>query len=328
MALALILVGAQGCVLDWSDPGCWVPEQEAQCQARQVGGTSVRFCRVPAGCFMMGSPEGEPCREKGKDSGRERQHEVRLTRSFELSEAEITQAQFKKVTGFQWAAHRVAGNGCKASCCGAASCDHNPMEQITWHEAAALCNMLSPEADRCYDCTGIDAQAEANPNKIVCAVQAPYAGGKILDCPGYRLPTEAEWEYAYRAGTDTAYYSGANDPQQCAGVDPAADQIGWYGPSAVWRSNPVKGKKPNAWGLYDMAGNVNEWCHDDYAADLGASPEQDPVRLAGGSRKVTRGGGYYDDQLPAQHLRAAYRTSRMHHARWHHLGVRCARSLR
>ena len=106
-----------------------------------------------------------------------------------------------------------------------------------------------------------------------------YSGKNVYVCPGYRLPTAAEWEYAYRAGTTTAYYSGTNASSKCTScgaVDKNADKIGWYCANANNTTNPVQGKLVNAWGLYDMAGNVWEWCHGWYTGSGPGPPVVDP----------------------------------------------------
>jgi len=102
-----------------------------------------------------------------------------------------------------------------------------------------------------------------------------YAGNKIYDCPGYRLPTEAEWEYAYRAGTKTALYNGPL--HVCQGLDANADKIAWYDGNSGMEVRPVGLKQPNGWGLYDMAGNAIEYCHDWFQNDLGSAPAVDPA---------------------------------------------------
>ena len=118
---------------------------------------------------------------------------------------------------------------------------------------------------------------------------------------GFRLPTEAEWEYACRAGTATAF----NDGTACTvpmGQDAAPDRLGWYNENE-YRAHRVGQKNPNAWGLHDMHGNVWEWCADRYG-DYGAGLATDPGGPAAGERRVIRGGGY---NLVAKCCRSAYR---------------------
>jgi len=161
---------------------------------------------------------------------------------------------------------------------------------------------------------------------VTCQEAAAYIGQKIYDCPGYRLPTEAEWEYAYRAGTTTAYYNGANDPSacSCSPVDTNANAIGWYCGNAGNTTHPVGQKQANAWGLYDMAGNVWEWCHDWFQSSLGSSAVTDPWGSPSGSYWVVRGSSW---SRFAYFLRAARRASSTPPThRLNDLGFRCSRT--
>ena len=127
----------------------------------------------------------------------------------------------------------------------------------------------------------------------------------------YRLPTEAEWEYAARAGTETVRYWGDGSEEM--------DQYAWYGDNAGKRSHPVGQLKPNGWGLYDMLGNVWEWCQDWYGTSYADLPVSDPQGPAEGSGRVIRGGGWNGY---ASHLRAAYRFELNPAHRRRNLGVR------
>ena len=141
------------------------------------------------------------------------------------------------------------------------------------------------------------------------------------DTDKYRLPTEAEWEYACRAGSTTAFPTGNITELQCD-RDPNLDAIGWY----CWNSKnvikPVAQKKPNAWGLYDMAGNVQEWCRDwfgVYPYDEVTNPKGSPS----GSYRVMRGGAWYS---PARDTRCASRFGSPPHYRFRHIGFRLCRT--
>ena len=121
----------------------------------------------------------------------------------------------------------------------------------------------------------------------------------------YSLPTEAQWEYGARAGSTTAFYNGAITELSC-GLDPNLNAIGWYCYNSDCKTHPVGQKTPNAWGLYDMTGNVWEWCSDWWGYSYySLSPSVDPPGPATGSSRVIRGGGWGHD---AQRCRAAYRS--------------------
>jgi formylglycine-generating enzyme required for sulfatase activity len=138
------------------------------------------------------------------------------------------------------------------------------------------------------------------------------AGGNI-----YRLPTEAEWEYACRADTFDSYYFG-NDPNNL-------DDHAWYGKNSKGITHPVGQKKPNPWGLYDIHGNVWEWVQDWYARDYyEKSPENDPVGPSSGVTRVLRGGSWHGR---ARGLRAACRNWARPDYQYFDIGFRLARSL-
>ena len=137
----------------------------------------------------------------------------------------------------------------------------------------------------------------------------------------YRLPTEAEWEYACRAGSTTAFPSGEITELEC-GRDANLDLIGWYCGNSQNLIKPVAGKKPNVWGLYDMPGNVQEWCQDwfgVYPYDEVTNPKGPPT----GSYRAMRGGAWYS---PARDTRCASRFGSPPHYRFQHIGFRLCRT--
>ena len=142
----------------------------------------------------------------------------------------------------------------------------NPVDSVRWDDAMEFCQKLS-------------------------ALAKERAAGRV-----YRLPTEAEWEYACRAGTTTQYSFGHD-----AG---SLDKYGWYGGNSNGKAHPVGEKLANPWGLYDMHGNVREWCADLYGGYPGGSVT-DPTGAESGSRRVLRGGSWYN---PAEYCRSAVRS--------------------
>jgi formylglycine-generating enzyme required for sulfatase activity len=249
------------------------------------------YVRIEPGAFTMGSPAGELGRAAGEVQHQEVQHQVTITRAFLMKTTEVTQAEWQAVMGNNPSRFAACGGDC-------------PVEEVSWNDAVDYVNLLSNAAGlaSCYD-----------------AIRA-FAG---LDCTGYRLPTEAEWEYAARAGTVTAFYTGDITQQNCDPVDPNLDLAGWYCGNAGGTPHPVGEKQPNAWGLHDMHGNVFEWVHDWYG-DYPAGDVVDPLGPAAGGNRVIRGGSWSRD---AQNARAAGRNRFDPDFRLDHIGFRPARSL-
>jgi sulfatase modifying factor 1 len=190
--------------------------------------------------------------------------------AYALAAFPVTQALYAEVTG-NWP--------------GTARGDRLPVEEVTWWDAVQFCNLLSraerltPAYDVFADGEGIEWDASAD---------------------GYRLPTEAEWEHACRAGTGGARYG-------------LLDDVAWYRGNSQERLHTVGGKQPNAWGLHDMLGNVWEWCWDLYDAEVY------------GTYRVLRGGGWFDEQWSC---RASARRRSHPDLRIDDVGFRVARSVR
>jgi sulfatase modifying factor 1 len=167
------------------------------------------------------------------------------------------------------------------------------VEQVSWFDAVDYVNTMSRSVGlpECYSGSG---------------TSRTFAG---LTCRGFRLPTEAEWEYAARAGTTGERYG-------------ALDAIAWHSGNSGNQTRPVRGKQANAWGLYDMIGNVWEWVHDWYGA-YGAAAVTDPVGAGTGSYRVNRGGSWLGG---AAYWRAAYRSNFGPIGRYGDVGLRPARS--
>jgi formylglycine-generating enzyme required for sulfatase activity len=240
------------------------------------------WCRILKGCSVMGSPRCEP----GRGAYDEDEVQIRLTHDFEIAAHETTQAEWE-AAGF--ANHSVVDAG--YADCNAPDC---PVGNLTWFDALSYANRLSeehqpplPDCYRFVDCTGTPGDG------MVCARAEPTAEA-IYECTGYRLPTEAEWEYAARAGTRTPIYSGllTSHPLLHCGHDPNLEAIAWYCENAGTTTHPAEGRAPNAWGLFDVMGNAQEWVTDVFdGLGYGSSPMVDPGGLLGVAReRVTRGG--------------------------------------
>jgi len=271
-----------------------VSDQRVLDQGVGIPGTWVT---LKAGTFQMGSPATESCRVLD-----ETRHSVTLTSRIVIQSTEVTQDQFWSVMHYRPSFFSACG-----------TC---PVETVNWHEAAAYGNALSARAKLtpCYTCSGSGAS-------VTCQEATGYRGRAVYKCPGYRLPTEAEWERAYRAGMSTAFYNGGITV--CWGrKDPNAEKIGWYRYNSGKKTHSVGRKAANAWGLYDMAGNVWEWCEDWYVKGLGSSSVTNPVGLSGSTR-VLRGGSWPSD---ARYVRAALRYDISPSTRFDALGFRLVRS--
>ena len=247
--------------------------QEGEKTAEGVGSASLensigmKLVPIKAGEFLMGSKN-----EFGRWA-HEHQHKVRLSGPFHIGAFEVTQGEYAKVMGSNPSHFSAAGAGKEKV--KEFDAGKLPVDSVSWEEAVEFCRKLSE----------LPAEKEA---------------GRV-----YRLPTEAQWEYACRAGTSTPFHYGeqlsskmanfdGNTPylkreEVIKGVDPATI-AGPY----LKRTVPVGSYEPNAWGLYDMHGNVWEWCSDWFSpVYYRKSPEADPPGPEKGSRKVSRGGGWY-----------------------------------
>jgi formylglycine-generating enzyme len=227
---------------------------------------------VPPGTFTIGSPEDEWGRGLS-----ETQFEVKLTRRFVMLEKELTRGEWLSA-GFALRTPEDGDSGLEY--CTEEDC---PVGDTTWFEVVRYVNWLSKSEGReeCYTLSGCSGA----PGSYACdSINGPH--DPVYDCLGYRLPTEAEWEYAARAGTTTAFYTGGIKPQQEQGTcypDPALDDIAWYCANSGNSTHPVGEKLPNALGFYDMLGNSGEWVHNKYRSsgydwqNTGKVPLVDPL---------------------------------------------------
>ncbi len=226
----------------------------------KVTGTNAS-ASIPPGTSMVQIPAGRFLMGDA-DEADATPHDIGVS-SFFLDKYLVTQEQFEKLM------HENPSRWKGAS---------NPVEQVRWSDAVRYCNKRS-EAEglqQCYDVKIWRCNFEAN---------------------GYRLPTEAEWEYACRAGTSTPYSSGQTSAR--------LGDFAWFDKNSGGHPRSVGQKQPNAWGLYDMSGNLWEWCNDFYLVDYYPnSLKQDPRGPEGGKTKVVRGGCW---RTPADNCRSGYR---------------------
>jgi sulfatase modifying factor 1 len=271
-------------------PDCKHPPVEARCREG--------FCEIPPGCFVMGSP---PC-QVGRGPASEPEAQVTLTHKFEIAQHETTQEEWM-AAGFPNNAVPAKNEQDSYGSCVGPSC---PATMLTYFDALDYANFRSrthsPPLPECYvldGCTGTRG------------VDRDCAGARaipedVYECRGYRLPTEAEWEYSARAGTRTPFPSGdivakTFDSQgSCADQrEPALDKIAWYcgTPKSdrplVFETRPIMLKAANMWGLYDILGNVPEWTSEEiYPLGLRAGPYTNPgARFGMQPHRTKRGGG-------------------------------------
>ncbi|MEI7947104.1 MAG: SUMF1/EgtB/PvdO family nonheme iron enzyme [bacterium] len=236
-------------------------------------GVSIELVWCPAGSFMMGSPSSEAHRKP-----EETQHRVTLTTGFWMGRTEVTQAQWEAIMGSN------------PSCFKGSDL---PVETVSWEDCQTFVSKLNAKL--------ADTQTQLRQGYVGQA-RVPSGGG-------FRLPTEAEWEYACRANSTGPY-------------DGTLDEMGWYANNSEDTIHPVGRKRANAWGLYDMHGNVWEWCQD-WSGDYPAGSVTDPYGMASGERRIYRGGGW--DNI-AKYCRSAIRRRIGQGNRFNSLGLRLVRT--
>jgi formylglycine-generating enzyme required for sulfatase activity len=259
--ILLVLLLSCGSVQQGADQGPKVQQHRAG-DIKTTGGIEMMY--VPGGTFIMGSNKffryEFPC------------HEVTLV-GFWMGKYEVTQAQFQEVMGRNPSYFRRNSQ--------------RPVEQVSWYDAVEFCNALSTKAGLRPAYT-IDKKGK-DPDNYHRYDDVRWTVREVPGSNGFRLPSEAEWEYAARAGTSTDYYWG----------DKLDVRYGW-----IWHyraTSPVGKKLPNAFGLYDMSGNVQEWCwdwYDNYYYRRNC-PKVNPRGPSTGMWRVYRGGSY--DAAPRYH---------------------------
>lgn len=292
LAAAVVLTAGTGAAWSAPAPG-WPADAPAAAAARD--GQMMRppaaipagFVLISAGTFLMGSPHDEPF---GRED--ETRHQVTISRPFLLAAREVSRAEWRQATG------ESAGYF--------AACEFCPVESISWFDAVRFCNLLSAR-------DGLRPAYRIDGERVVWDTEAD----------GYRLPTEAEWEYACRAGTQTPFSTGTCISSEQANFDGYHPPPGC--PESLFRGEPIAvgSLAANAWGLYDMHGNVGEWCWD-YYADYSSAPVRDPRGPAVGEKRVMRGGSWANF---ARKCRSAHRVGVDPRRSLDTIGFRLARSV-
>jgi len=229
---------------------------------------------INGGTFTMGSPANE----RGRSNNEGPQHQV-IVSSFYMEKYPVTQEEYQDTMGTNPSSFKGP---------------ELPVEQVSWFDAVQYCNKrsLTEGLTPAYTVNGTNVSWDHSAN-------------------GYRLPTEAEWEYACRAGTQTPYYSGTS-----------VNDAGWHSGNSGAKTHPVGEKEPNSWGLYDMHGNVLEWCWD-WLGNYSADTQTDPQGAASGTNRVYRGGSWYFNALQT---RSAFRFGNYPSLRIYFVGFRIVRS--
>jgi hypothetical protein len=270
-----------------------------------VNGQGQTMAIVPGADFWMGSPRTEAGREGGPDGQYERLHWRRVGRTFAIASHEVTVEQFLRCRE----QHDHKGDISPAPDC--------PVNKVSWFLAAEYCNWLSeregiPPDQWCYE-----RNAEGEYGRWMVIKR------NCLSLTGYRLPTEAEWEYACRAGTRTAWH--------CGDTEDLLGKYAWHSANSRDAATaPVGSLKPNDFGLFDMHGNVMEWCQGriwDYPFTGPGGPAEeaaDDGRVGIFEYRVVRGGAFL---TPARQVRSAQRFWPRPTERASHSGFRVVRTM-
>ncbi len=237
-----------------------IPVLSPELRSEQLTGNDMIL--VEGGSFMMGSNTGGP-EEKPE-------HSVTVS-SFRIGKVQVTQALWREIMGNNPSHFK---------------CDNKPVEGVNWYNAVEFCNRLSriEGLNECYreverEKTGLIGSLFGQKTKVILC---------DFNANGYRLPTEAEWEYAARGGNNSLGYNYSGSEY--------LDEVGWYTINSTSETQEVGKKQPNELGIYDMSGNVWEWCWDWYSRSYySSSSRTDPRGPEAGSSRVLRGGSWFNN---------------------------------
>jgi formylglycine-generating enzyme required for sulfatase activity len=247
---------------------------------------------IQGGTFTMGSPE-----EESAHNSDETQHQVTLT-GFYMGKYQVTQAQYQEVMGINPSYFRTAVSP-------ETSTAKRPVERVCWYDALVFCNKLSI-SEGLTPAYSIGGKTDPEEWGTVPTSENPTwnAVTVVAGSDGYRLPTEAQWEYACRAGTTGPFNTGDNITTAQANYDGTLPYNN--NPAGIYRNRTteVGSFEPNAWGLYDMHGNVWEWCWDWYGGPYASGTQTDPTGAGSGYNRVMRGGSWFTF---GRNLRSAFR---------------------
>jgi len=239
-------------------------------QFKISAGVTIRMCWIPPGQFVMGSPADEI----GRDEDAEATHDVVIPKGFWMAKTELTQQQWRAAGGLDTSGRVPESiNGVPWMVYFNKLChikhadfkgDNFPVERIEWAEAKRWCDELT---------------------------KRQHASGDLPVALEYDLPTEAEWEYACRAGTQTSLNNGGSLESDISDTCESLAEVAWYNGNSDYQTHAVGLKKPNPWGLHDMLGNVQEWCDDLFRCDH-SKKSDDVIDSPKSAYRVFRGGGF------------------------------------
>jgi formylglycine-generating enzyme required for sulfatase activity len=279
---------------------------------RQSPAIGLTLRLIKPGELRQGSPDSETGRWPDEE-----QHETRISQAFYLGMYEVSQSEYRQVMKLDPSAF-AAGGDMNVKVAGMAT-DNFPVDKVGWYDAIQFCNELSrlDKFQLYYQLTDVVRDGDS-----IISAKVAIRGGH-----GYRLPTEAEWEFACRAESVSPYHYGQAMNGNAANLKGATIPGGYggeiRGPN-LQRTCPRGSYAPNAWGLYDMHGNVGEWCWDYYEKGYYAvAPHKDPTGPATGMHRVWRGGSWMVGETSC---RSASRNSHTPDERKDYLGFRIARN--